>query len=301
MHNLVESYKKIPARCPELECVHRFNNFVKAFLIKTYLKPCGNVLDMPCGRGGDLKKYKHNQTGFYCGLDIVPERVEDARIRYKNIRCMFAALFQVADFTQPLDLSDKYDLISCQFALHYAWKDQTTVQRVFLTCHERLCDSGYCIFTFPDSCVIFQRIKSLMEHQDEFNFVKKCDDQGLKIQIGGPKHSLVFQTRDEFNVFLNKFESVGFGTEYTYYQQGSIEYIPENVVNRIFFHDMVTDAGFHVVLDENFTTFLTTDARWNNLKASMLGAHTLDAESLDIINLYRAVVVGKGHKRAKRN
>lgn len=100
MDTILTHYKQQPTRCTDLESVHKFNNYVKAALIQTFLKPCGQVLDMPCGRGGDLKKYRENKAGFYVGVDIVPERIEEAKKRHRTTKCMFGALFEVADFTK---------------------------------------------------------------------------------------------------------------------------------------------------------------------------------------------------------
>jgi SAM-dependent methyltransferase len=93
-------YKEPQPRCQELEPVHRFNNYVKACLIQTFLKPCGSVLDIPCGRGGDLKKYRENNAGSYYGIDIVPERIQEAKLRHKTTKCMFGAVFEVGDFAK---------------------------------------------------------------------------------------------------------------------------------------------------------------------------------------------------------
>lgn len=97
---IIDHYKHSPQRCQELEPVHRFNNFVKATLIQQYLKCNGHVLDMPCGKGGDLKKFRENRAAFYAGIDIVQERIDEAKKRHKTTKCMFGALFEVADFTK---------------------------------------------------------------------------------------------------------------------------------------------------------------------------------------------------------
>ncbi len=97
-------YSQPPQRCEALEPVHRFNNFVKATLIQRYLRPCGSVLDMPCGRGGDLKKYRENRAGSYYGVDIVPERIEEAKTRHRTTKCMFGAVFEVGDFAEVIEI-----------------------------------------------------------------------------------------------------------------------------------------------------------------------------------------------------
>jgi len=116
-----ENYTAQHTRCSALEGANRFNNYVKALLIKQHMPYNGQVLDMPCGKGGDIKKFRARSTAFYMGIDLVPSSIDEARKRHISTKCMFGAVFDVGDFTLPLELKSKYDLVSCQFAMHYAW------------------------------------------------------------------------------------------------------------------------------------------------------------------------------------
>ena len=49
---------------------------------------------------GDLKKYRENRAGSYYGVDIVPERIEEAKTRHRTTKCMFGAVFEVGDFAE---------------------------------------------------------------------------------------------------------------------------------------------------------------------------------------------------------
>jgi mRNA (guanine-N7-)-methyltransferase len=100
MDPVVSHYAKAPQRCADLEPAHRYNNYVKAFLIQDFMKQGAQVLDLACGRGGDLKKFRENKAGSYYGVDIVPGRIEEARERHRESRCMFAAVFEVGDVTK---------------------------------------------------------------------------------------------------------------------------------------------------------------------------------------------------------
>ena len=47
--------------------LRRFNNWIKACLIQEYTPPLANVLDLCCGRGGDLSKWEHAEAcHVYC-------------------------------------------------------------------------------------------------------------------------------------------------------------------------------------------------------------------------------------------
>ena len=100
MEPVIAHYAKAPERCADLEPAHRYNNYVKNCLIQDYMKQGAQVLDLACGRGGDLKKFRENKAGSYYGLDAVPERIEEARERHRSAKCMFAAVFEVGDFTK---------------------------------------------------------------------------------------------------------------------------------------------------------------------------------------------------------
>ena len=102
------------------------------------MRPGAQVLDLACGKGGDLQKFKINKAGSYFGVDAVPQRIQEAIERHKGLRCMFAAAFEICDFTRPLHLQSTYDFVSCQFALHYAWGSEASAMQLLLTSSDRL-------------------------------------------------------------------------------------------------------------------------------------------------------------------
>ena len=81
--------------------VKLFNNFIKNTLINQFCKYIkygyeGNelsyeekrvgisVLDLCCGRGGDLFKWKNQDVVHYVGVDLSQALVEEAQRRYNN-------------------------------------------------------------------------------------------------------------------------------------------------------------------------------------------------------------------------
>ena len=83
---------------------------------------CGEVVDLACGRGGDLGKLP--PVDHYWGLDGSPRALEEAR-RRNDETYRRDATFALVDFSRrPLDptvleLLRRARCVSCMFALHY--------------------------------------------------------------------------------------------------------------------------------------------------------------------------------------
>ena len=65
--------------------VRKFNNFIKTMLIQEFTNKLGrnlSVLDLCCGKGGDLKKWQKQNVKHYVGCDLSPNSVNEALRRY---------------------------------------------------------------------------------------------------------------------------------------------------------------------------------------------------------------------------
>ncbi len=59
-----------------------FNNWIKSALIQEFApRPCHRVLDLACGKLGDLKKWKLAGVQEYCGIDIAVESLKHGAVR----------------------------------------------------------------------------------------------------------------------------------------------------------------------------------------------------------------------------
>ena len=78
--------------------LRNLNNWIKFTLIHEYGPLQGRVLDLACGKGGDLKKWKVQHPSEYVGVDIAEGSIHDAVRRFKEIRGVnFPARFGVAN------------------------------------------------------------------------------------------------------------------------------------------------------------------------------------------------------------
>ena len=117
-----------------------FNNWVKASMINKYCHLLGkdvSVLDLCCGKGGDLDKYFMNKIKLYVGADISEELIKNALTRLEKIKnekysnnFQTKCIFIKEDLSSPqnelmekIDKKYYFDLVSCQFALHYHFEN----------------------------------------------------------------------------------------------------------------------------------------------------------------------------------
>jgi SAM-dependent methyltransferase len=161
-----------------------FSNFIKSQLIYTYGYKCNNVLDVGCGRGGDLEKWMRLNIKKYIGIDPCYEGlygpIDSAVSRYKKKSKKYSNLgeytFIQADARLPLspDIQKKsmnnitennkleikkvfganpimYDIISFQFSIHYLFDTNESVTNLINMIKTYLNPGGYIICTLFDS------------------------------------------------------------------------------------------------------------------------------------------------------
>ncbi|KAL6178748.1 hypothetical protein ACLB2K_050266 [Fragaria x ananassa] len=69
--------------------LRKLNNWIKSVLIQLYARPRDVVLDLACGKGGDLIKWDKAGIGYYVGIDIAEGSSEDFRARYNGTKFTF--------------------------------------------------------------------------------------------------------------------------------------------------------------------------------------------------------------------
>lgn len=86
--------------------LRKLDNWVKLYLIQEYCRNCKRVLDLACGKGGDLQKWREHNIKDYVGVDIADRSIADAVVRFKNMKNPeFCARFVVANIGQ-INLTD---------------------------------------------------------------------------------------------------------------------------------------------------------------------------------------------------
>ena len=200
------------------------NLYVKSTLIKQVATKTngGILLDIGCGKGGDLPKWRNNNFSFVLGIDSVKDNIENvtdgACSRYmdnmtRNPVGLPKALFVWADGSKELmgmsqnsgldeynknileilwgrkpiteipekhrDIwglcGDKFNIISCQFAIHYFFSSLETLETVVRNIANNTKNDGYFIGTSFDGNTIYNKLK---EHDKGDMLVGKHQDKG---------------------------------------------------------------------------------------------------------------------------
>lgn len=131
-----------------------FNNWIKTVLIsETIPKPGCRVLDLCGGKGGDLKKWSHAQAKEVVLVDIAEESVKEAERAYQagHFHFQFKAHCRDAFLEQHLQDLGEFDIISCQFAFHYAFETEERATQTIKQLYKMLRPGGVFILTCPDA------------------------------------------------------------------------------------------------------------------------------------------------------
>lgn len=219
-----------------------FNNLVKRMLILKYGKGCKTVLELACGKGGDLQKWAECRINHYVGVDISRDAIHEAVNRYRSMNA-FDAIFKVSDAfgsdideTLPEYFDRRFDIVSCQFALHYAFETERKARITLLNISKKLNMGGYFIGTLPSSSYIKYHLSK---------FPKGCKGFGNSI------FSLQF---DEVPPRDGKFASP-YGNKYYFYLKDAINYIPEFFVDFDDLRQLADEYGLEVCLQEEIFKF----------------------------------------------
>jgi ubiquinone/menaquinone biosynthesis C-methylase UbiE len=129
-----------------MEAVRAYHNSVKRHLIQSVAQPGHRALDVGCGFGGDLQKWKHCQVK----VDMCDPRLESLAEAQKRAE----GLHMKVDFFEG-DISScpnkMYDIICYNFSLHYIFQNKNLFFKSIHGITSRLKKGGHLIGCIPDS------------------------------------------------------------------------------------------------------------------------------------------------------
>lgn len=272
----------------DVSCIKNLHNWIKSVLIRTYAFPLCKVLDLGCGKGGDLLKWGNANISKYVGVDISPTAIDDAMERYKGrsrsttkpdtvnhlVQNKFDADFFCHDFCCTLPpLSLKFDLCSCQFALHYAFESESRANTFFHNVSESLNHGGVFFATFPNDQVILNRAK----HTGKFgNSLYQVDFKNkLTSSLQSPPH---------------------FGQKYYFSLRSSVNDCPEYVVHNCLLHDLCEKYNLSVISIKPFQQIVKEQRHKHKQLYNKMNVTTyIPHEEFEVSKLYCAAVLRKNH------
>lgn len=150
-----------------------FNNWTKSVLINQFAPAnCPCVLDLACGKGGDIGKWSRKGLQYYVGIDISSGQLEDCRGRLNRLQPPIQAKLICADLgsadllsTPALAPHEQFQAISIQFALHYLFRTEASALQFFRNIRGKLQSGGVFIGTLYISRTSRTQSRVVRSHQ----------------------------------------------------------------------------------------------------------------------------------------
>jgi SAM-dependent methyltransferase len=155
-----------------MEEVRKYHNLVKRQLIRSVTKTGFSALDVGCGFGGDLQKWK----SCYAKVDMCdpnPDSLIEARRRAENLE-MSVTFYEGDIFSCPEKV---YDVVCYNFSLHYI---------------------------FASRELFFKSIKAIRSRMDKGSVLVGCIPDSMSILMATP-------FKDHMNNFMSRGETTGYG------------------------------------------------------------------------------------------
>jgi mRNA (guanine-N7-)-methyltransferase len=293
-----------------------FNNWIKSVLINKYTYFLGrdlSILDICCGRGGDLEKFFRSKIRIYVGSDLAEESLKNAMDRltklknekFKEPEYDCKCIFITEDVSDPNNHLLKkipqeiyFDLVSCQFAMHYHFENEDRLRAFLTNVTSKLNNGGYFIGTIIDSNVLVKRLRERKTSENKY-----MDE---KLTFGNEFYSVKFSQK--------RFpKDQVFGIKYGFYledsldkkdEHGDIKYIEEFLVIFDVFLKIAEEYGLYLVENMNFTEYyeksLKNDHYYRLFKKMIRDLDNPTREKQwEIIQLYQIFVLRKGKPDSK--
>ena len=195
-----------------------------------------SLLDLACGKGGDIFKWDSNKISECVGIDISDDNINNmdngAWVRYANCkkRRRNAPSMKFDTLDTSLNLKEnipgiftvdkKFDIISVMFALHYFFKNTQTLTGLIKNIVENIKEGGYLIGACFNGDICHEKLleEKSLEYRLEDQLLLKIDrkytgddfendETSLGKEIGVDMYS-IGTTNVEYLVNFNYFTSV---------------------------------------------------------------------------------------------
>ncbi|KJE96942.1 mRNA cap guanine-N7 methyltransferase 1 [Capsaspora owczarzaki ATCC 30864] len=274
----------------EIFHLRQFNNWVKSVMNLTYVSRGDHVLDLCCGKGGDLQKYRVAGVKRVIGADVAENAIAECRQRAANINNLpYTYQFFVADCFS-VRLRDYYppppqqhprrqgtaaqwfDVTNCQFAFHYSFETEAKARTFLLNASERLVEGGKLLITTPSADRIVDRLRAV---------------EGW--EFSNPVFSIKFNPSQ----YTDKETFPIFGAKYTFSLQEAIEDCPEFLVHLGTLYELAAEYGLEVNLVESFHQFFERNKDRHGDLLVKNKVLPLSQDEWDVVGLYDVIALTK--------
>ena len=271
-------YQKQTNLCKKLR---EYHNWIKSIIIYAYCSPVKefgsnttkrtSVLDIGCGRGGDILKWYHARVGEYIGIDIdyygIYSSTNGAISRYNEFKKKFPDFGKVqwiqadpsvlltstyqenrlpnmtSENKQTIEKvftkSKQFDNICSMFALHYLFDSKESTDNFVQNINTHLKTGGYLIFTLFDAKAIMDKLGD----KDTFT-TYYTDDDGTRKKL--------FEIIKKFDGKLEDKEGLPIDVHLAWFMQEN-KYETEYLVTPKLLNQVMGKAGCQLVETDLFS------------------------------------------------
>ncbi|RUP47727.1 guanine-N(7)-methyltransferase domain-containing protein [Jimgerdemannia flammicorona] len=261
-----------------------FNNWTKSVLIAHYCKRDYSVLDMGCGKGGDIQKWGLAKIKEYVGADIADVSIKQAQERYRDRPPGYPATFLALDcysvrfpipaqfITHPQNIfhpmspyislhssfrqnslapllppNQTFDLVSMQFCLHYSFETEAKARQMLTNVTSNMVSGGWFIGTIPEANWIVKRLRGVPREGDP---ALPEAERTEPLKFGNSIYSIRFEQPEPFGKF---------GCKYWFHLEDAVD-CPEYLVHFPTFQSLASEYGLELRLKTGFHEFYKTMA-----------------------------------------
>ena len=245
---------------------HFHNLYVKKTLISKYApsmlnktnKQTGYLLDLACGKSGDLSKWKNAKLKEVIAIDISKPCVEYGKNFYKTypkpkpvVKYIWGDTSNLIWPNQDAGKSDMdkermkewiqekyyFDVVSCQFCLHYYFESEVKLISLIKNISDNLKLNGYFIGTCFDGKAVFDLLK------------------GKKIVEGIKDENVLWKITKDYKIRSFNANKPNFNQKINVFVKSIGETHTEYLVNFDYFTKIMKKYGFEIVEKESFENY----------------------------------------------
>ena len=273
----IKGYTSLPKYSGDKPC-RILNNMIKKHLIVSYVRDHYLFLDLPCGSGNDVSKLEGINVQKYVGIDIDFNNflINAAKQRPSIIAMGPKCILHKGDMCSKSLFRDLgistgiFDVVSCQFAMHYAFETESTATNFADNVASALKPNGIFIATFPDCEYLLQYWKDANGNPYTNQYVT----------ITAPQAS--FTDSDEYGIKYH-FKLTECVNDY------------EFLVRRITLENLFRARNMHLVQNISFKDFCQDEYTPQKFKDEY---GRLDEDNKQIFHIYRYAIFQKMHEYA---